>query len=487
MFKKVAMTQKCKKILWGTAGTMVAVFPAIMWGHVEGPDARHSGAPGDAKFSCADVGMCHTSMANGGPVNALAGSVNASFSSGTTYIPGGGPVTIMVTVTDPVNTYFGFQMSARLDSDLISGQAGHFATGGPNEAVICDYTSADFMNLPEGPNGCGVDGNGVPVVEFIEHAFPSKTSSAQTTPYTITWTPPAANVGPVHFYVAGNAVNNDQMAGPQDHVYTNSYILTPAAALPPPTIASGGVLNAASFAKDSKGLGLPVAPGSLVAIFGSNLGSAQADASTVPFPALLGNVSVKFGSFPAALRDVLPALPYPSVNAQVPFETPLGTQNVVVTVNGVASAAQPAQIVAQAPGVFTIPSGVGNAVLVNLTPNDFSIAAPTGSIPGLATHPIARGTKAFFYATGLGVMTPAVKDGDDGGSTTHNAVTPVVMVGGITAPVTFAGQAPGYPGVYQVNITIPQTAPTGSAVDLQIQSADGSILSAPKISTIAIQ
>jgi uncharacterized protein (TIGR03437 family) len=66
-------------------------------------------------------------------------------------------------------------------------------------------------------------------------------------------------------------------------------------------------------------------------------------------------------------------------------------------------------IVAQAPGVFTIPAGVGNAVLVNLS--DSSIAAPAGSIAGLTSHPIPRGQTAYFYATGLGAQTPAVTDG----------------------------------------------------------------------------
>jgi len=341
------------------------------------------------------------------------------------------------------------------------------------------------------PNSCGVDANGNPVVEFMEHAFPNQFSSAQTTPYTFSWMPPATNVGPVHFYVAGNAVNNNHMADAGDHVYTNSYILTPATPLPPPTVAAGGVLNAASFAKGSNGLGLPVAPGSLVAIFGTNLGSAQADAAAAPFGTTLGGVSVTFSGMGAPLRDVLPAPPYPSINAQIPFEV-LGsgqtsaTVPIVVTVNGVASAPQQVQIVGVAPGIFTIPSGVGNAIQVNLL--DGSIAAPTGSITGLPTHPIPRGTKAFFYATGLGAMMPSVADGAGAGTGTSTVVsTPVVMIGGVTVPVTFAGQAPGYPGVYQVNITIPANAATGSAVNLQIQSADGSQVSAPKISTIAIQ
>jgi uncharacterized protein (TIGR03437 family) len=340
------------------------------------------------------------------------------------------------------------------------------------------------MDSPEpAPDSCGPDINGNPSVEFVEQSFP-KGSFPQSTPYTFTWMPPATNVGPVHFYVAGNVVNDNQMADAGDHVYTNSYVLTPAVALPPPTILSGGIGNAASYSKD-------LAPGSLVSIFGTNVGSAQADAQTVPFGTTLGGVGVKINGIDAPMRDVFPAGAYPFVNAQVPFEALSSGQTsatvpVILTVNGVQSAPRQVKIVTQAPAIFTIPSGSGNAVLVNLT--DYSIAAPAGSIQGLTTHPISRGGKAFFYATGLGVMTPPVSDGDGGGTSNHTAVnTPVVMVGGITAPVTFAGQASGYPGVSQVNITIPANAPTGSAVDLQIQSADGTVTSATKISTIAVQ
>jgi uncharacterized protein (TIGR03437 family) len=78
-------------------------------------------------------------------------------------------------------------------------------------------------------------------------------------------------------------------------------------------------------------------------------------------------------------------------------------------------------------------------------------------------------------------MTPAVPDGSGtcpgpGGICNANA-TPTVSVGGITAPVGFAGQAPEFPGVFQVNITIPQNAPTGNSVPLVLKSADGSVTS----------
>ena len=159
----------------------------------------------------------------------------------------------------------------------------------------------------------------------------------------------------------------------------------------------------------------------------------------------------------------------------------------MLTVNGSPSPAVQASIVAGAPGIFTIPAtGLGNAILVNLS--DYSVAAPSGSLPGFTTHPIARG-QAYFYVNGLGAMTPAIADGSGtctaaSGLCNANA-TPTVFVGGISAQVNFAGQAPAYPGVNQVNIIVPQNAPTGNSVSLVVQSADGSVIS--NSSTIAVQ
>ncbi len=169
--------------------------------------------------------MCHTNLDAGGPINAFAGAVHATFSTGSSYTPGGAPITITVSVSDPVNTHYGFQMTARLESDLANGQAGDFNTGttvgcpaiaAPCEIVICDDGSVKFKKCPPNP------ANGGAGVEFIEHAYP-KNSQVSTAPYSFTWTPPATNVGRVHFYLAGNAVNGDLMADGKDHVYTAEF------------------------------------------------------------------------------------------------------------------------------------------------------------------------------------------------------------------------------------------------------------------------
>jgi uncharacterized protein (TIGR03437 family) len=254
-----------------------------------------------------------------------------------------------------------------------------------------------------------------------------------------------------------------------------------------PAVADGGVLNAASFAKDAQGQGTPVAVGSLVSIFGTNLASTLAAAEGAPFPATLGGVSVAFNNVVAPMRNVIPGA-VSQLNVQVPFNVlpagqTSGTANVVVSANGLSSTPKPVQIVPVAPGVFSIPPGVGNAVLVT---SDGKLAAPTSAAAslGFPTRPIRVGERAFFYAAGLGAMTPPLKEGLNDLTTTHTVnVTPVVRIGGIAAVVEFAGQAPEFPGVYQVNIIIPNNAPIGDRIPLQIES--GGALTTAQV-TIAI-
>ena len=124
--------------------------------------------------------------------------------------------------------------------------------------------------------------------------------------------------------------------------------------------------------------------------------------------------------------------------------------------------------------------GAGNAIAIN---SDGTLAAPPGSITGLTTHPATRGSSIIILATGLGVMTPAVPDGAGAPYGLAN-MKPVVLIGGLTAEVDYAGQAPGFPGVNQLNVVIPPKAQTGNAVPLQLQS--GSITSTAAV-TIAIE
>jgi uncharacterized protein (TIGR03437 family) len=201
---------------------------------------------------------------------------------------------------------------------------------------------------------------------------------------------------------------------------------------------------------------------------------------------------VTFNGITAPMVAVSPTGQYPYVSVQVPFELSPGTASVVLTVGTTPSTAVQENIVASQPGIFTIPpTGQGNAILVFSNPanSQITVAGPSNASLGYPSAPIPRGTNAFFYATGLGAMTPAVPDGSGNcpaanGLCTANAM-PQVFIGGVQASVSFAGQAPEFPGVFQVNLMVPQNAPTGNSVSLVVKSADGTVTS--NAATIAVQ
>jgi len=250
-----------------------------------------------------------------------------------------------------------------------------------------------------------------------------------------------------------------------------------------PTIKSGGIVNGADFQG-------PLAPGALFSIFGSSLSSQTAQASTVPLSSSpLGGVTVQFvnGSttINAPMLYVQPdgaTAGSSQINAQVPWGlvTPgtTATVNVVVSHDGVSSAPTPVTIGTFTPGIFA--SGT-QAVATNL---DGTLVWPANSVAGLTTRPAKPGDTIIVYATGLGAVTPTVDDGAPGGPTTlHSVVTvPVVLVGGLSAQVAFAGLSPQFVGVNQLNIVIPNVA-AGSAVPIQIQVGG---ITTPNTTTIAI-
>ena len=248
-----------------------------------------------------------------------------------------------------------------------------------------------------------------------------------------------------------------------------------------PVVANGGVLNGASFAR-----GQSVTPGSLISIFGSSLAATTATADSIPLSTAMANVSVTFNGTPAPLNGVFhDAVNGDQINAQLPWgtDTRSGTAQIVVTRGGVASAPVSVPVAQFAPGIFSTQFGVGQAIAIN---SDGSLAAPVGSIPGLATHPAKIGDPIgiAILATGLGPVTPPVGDGRNTLDVLRNTVTmPAVLIGGVPANVSFSGLAPQFVGVNQVNVQLPPGTPAGDKVTLQIQI--GGVTSTDQV-TIAV-
>ena len=237
-----------------------------------------------------------------------------------------------------------------------------------------------------------------------------------------------------------------------------------------PVVSSGGVVSAASFAT-----GQAVAPGSLVAVFGTDLAASAESASAIPLPASLGGATFSFNGAPAPLLSVFPQLPGDSlsqVNAQIPWDVlppgaTSGTVSVVATVNGVSSVPAPVQINRFSPGIFSFQSGAGQAAAT--TGDGTALVAPEGFLAGTASRPARIGEVITFYATGLGPVDFPPASGDKPGQLATTTTKPAVLIGGIPARVDFSGLAPCCVGLNQVNVEVPQGAPAGNAVPLQIQ------------------
>jgi uncharacterized protein (TIGR03437 family) len=174
----------------------------------------------------------------------------------------------------------------------------------------------------------------------------------------------------------------------------------------------------------------------------------------------LAGASVTVGGIPAPLLFASAG----QINIQVPWTLQNGTVDIVVTVNGSVSASLKAAVGGLAPAIFTTQFGVGPAIAIN---SDGSLAAPVGSIPGIATRPAKVGETIIILGTGLGLVTPSIATGaaaSDG--LRETIIRPAVLVGGVSAQVAFSGLSPQFVGVNQLNVVVPNVA--AGVVPLQI-------------------
>ena len=88
-------------------------------------------------------------------------------------------------------------------------------------------------------------------------------------------------------------------------------------------------------------------------------------------------------------------------------------------------------------------------------------------------HPLHAGDVATIYCTGLGALSPAVPEGVAASTTVLSRTTsPVtVTIGGQNATVAFAGLAPGFVGLYQVNAVVPPGLTAGDAVPVTLATS----------------
>jgi uncharacterized protein (TIGR03437 family) len=266
------------------------------------------------------------------------------------------------------------------------------------------------------------------------------------------------------FGIAAADVDMGPDLGPQDYEARAGELRVPFfnAARAKPVI--GAVVNGASFAA-----GLPVAPGSIVSIFGQSLAEFSGDNRILPLPVALKHVSVGF-DFPE--EDIsVPGRFYftgdGQLNLQVPWELAgLNFAFVKVRIEDSASTVLDVDLADYAPGIFEFAfEGPRQGVITHL---DGAAVTPS--------NPARSGETVVVYATGLGPVTRPQASGEPApfGEPISTRILPIVRVDGRDAVVHFAGLTPGLVGLYQINITLPPGLPPGNRQLIVISNGIGS-------------
>jgi len=219
-----------------------------------------------------------------------------------------------------------------------------------------------------------------------------------------------------------------------------------------PFIAAGGLLNGASYTAQ-------LTAGSYSALFGTNLSSSTASAASLPLPTTLASVSVLMNGFAAPLFFVSPT----QINLQVPWEL-AGTSSVqvIVTTNGVSAPPITATLSPLAPGLLsTNAQGTGQGAI---------LVAGTNQLAS-TSRPVNRTEAVAIYCVGLGVVSNPPSSGAAASlsSLAPTTNTPSVEFGGVAGTILFSGLAPGFIGVYQVNVQLPLNAPAGPSVPVVLK------------------
>ncbi|GEM_PF-3403590 len=199
-------------------------------------------------------------------------------------------------------------------------------------------------------------------------------------------------------------------------------------------IQASGIVNAASL------LPGPICPGEIVTLFGS---------ITTSSPVVL------FNGVPAPILYAGPG----QINAIVPFGLDLSNPAQVTIQQAISTTTLTVPVAAASPAIFAASaSGAGTGTILN---QDYSVNSPG--------KPASPGSVVMIYGTGFGALTPTPADGQiqTGLATTNSAVT--ATIGGIPAPVTYSGSAPGLiAGIMQINVRVPDGAGSDPAAPISL-------------------
>lgn len=212
-----------------------------------------------------------------------------------------------------------------------------------------------------------------------------------------------------------------------------------------------------------------VAPGSLASMYGTNLAPGPGQVATQPVPTALDHVTLTVTDSAGTPRSAPLLYASPGqINFEVPEGTAAGVANFSVANGGTPALAT--QIVQNvAPAFFTMnASGVAAALAVSSPAGNPAMQTPVPvfecNSSGCSSVPIALNAASnvylSFYGTGI--------------RNRSSQANVRVTVNRMSVPVLYAGPAPGFIGLDQVNVSLPASL-GGSGTSNVVLAADGAI------------
>lgn len=224
-----------------------------------------------------------------------------------------------------------------------------------------------------------------------------------------------------------------------------------------PIVTAGGLMHGASFVT-----GVPLAPGTLITIRGTNLADSNASSDQLPLPRELNGVEVLLGNRSLPLLFVSKD----QANVQVPYDVPANTRHQISVRRGEDLSVPESIAVTEAmPGIFTKnQSGTGQGVIAR---------KDAGYVLAEPGTPAAVGETVVLYCTGMGAVLPSVEAGSAASAEPPARVPAAVdvSIGGRSAEILFAGLTAGRVGVYEIHAKVPEGIEASDTVNVTITVA----------------
>ena len=222
------------------------------------------------------------------------------------------------------------------------------------------------------------------------------------------------------------------------------------ASVAPPKILS--VVNAGDGSK-------AIAPGGLISIFGTQFSPVNIATKEIPVPTALADSCLSVNGLPVPMLFVSST----QINAQMPFEA-IGNVTLILRTPGGISDNFNTVVLPGAPSIFLASiDGLGSSVPTVVRGSNNELVTDS--------NPVHKNDYLIIYLTGLGITNPAVQTGMPGPTNplASAIVSPTVTLGGSSLQVLFAGMSPEEVGVYQINVKVPTSVPSGLSIPLKIK------------------